>query len=112
MPRVVGIGRAKELTLTGRIIDAHEAERIGLVSRVVGTGLARQAADEIASEISERGPLAVREVKRLIDLSEDLDVDAGIAAEIDASERVFNSEDMREGVHAFFDKRPPKYRGS
>ena len=68
--------------------------------------------DEIAAEIAERGPLAVREVKRLIDQSTELDIDAGIAAEIDASERVFNSEDMREGVRAFFDKRPPKYRGS
>jgi enoyl-CoA hydratase len=112
LSRVIGVGRAKELTLTGRIIDAREAERIGLVSRVVGTGLARQAADEIAAEISERGPLAVREVKRLIDQSTELDIDAGIAAEIDASERVFNSEDMLEGVRAFLDKRPPKYRGT
>ena len=112
LPRVVGVGRAKELTLTGRVIDAHEAERIGLVSRVVGAGLAREAADEIAAEIGERGPLAVREVKRLISQSADLDIDAGIAAEIDASERVFNSEDMLEGVRAFFDKRPAKYRGT
>ena len=54
----------------------------------------------------------MREAKRLIDLSEDLDVDAGIAAEIDASERVFNSDDMLEGVRAFFDKQPAKYRGT
>ena len=112
LPRVVGVGRAKELTLTGRIIDAHEAERIGLVSRVVGAGQARQAADEIAAEIAARGPLAVREVKRLIDQSTELDIDAGIAAEIDASERVFNSDDMLEGARAFFDKRPAKYRGT
>jgi enoyl-CoA hydratase len=112
LSRVVGVGRAKELTLTGRLIDAHEAERIGLVSRVAGTGHAREVADEIAVEIAERGPLAVREVKRLIDQSTELDIDAGVAAEIDASERVFNSEDMLEGVHAFFDKRPAKYRGT
>ena len=112
LARVVGVGRAKELTLTGRVIDAYEAEQIGLVNRVAGTGHAREAADEIAAEVAERGPLAVREVKRLIDQSTELDIDAGIAAEIDASERVFNSEDMREGVRAFFDKRPPKYRGS
>ena len=112
LARVVGVGRAKELTLTGRVIDAYEAEQIGLVNRVAGTGHAREAADEIAAEIAERGPLAVREVKRLIAQSTELDIDAGIAAEIDASERVFNSEDMREGVRAFFDKRPPKYRGS
>ncbi|HEU5203852.1 MAG TPA: enoyl-CoA hydratase-related protein [Candidatus Limnocylindrales bacterium] len=112
LPRVIGIGRAKELALTGRLIDAHEAEQIGLVSRVVGTGHAREAAEEIAAQIAERGPLAVREVKRLIDQSTELDFAAGIAAEIDASERVFNSDDMLEGVQAFFDKRTAKYRGT
>jgi enoyl-CoA hydratase len=111
LPRVVGIGRAKELTLTGRIIDAAEAERIGLVSRVVPAGRAHTVALEIANEIAQRGPLAVREVKRLIDQSADLDLDAGIAAEIAASERVFGSDDMLEGARAFFEKRPPAYRG-
>lgn len=111
LPRAIGVARAKELTLTGRIVDAREAERIGLVSRVVPVGQARAAADEIAAEIAERGPLAVREVKRLIDRSVDLDIDAGLAAEIDASERVFNSEDMLEGANAFFGKRAPKYTG-
>jgi enoyl-CoA hydratase/carnithine racemase len=111
LPRVVGVGRAKELTLTARIIDALEAERIGLVSRVVPAGEARAAADEIAAEIAQRGPIAVREAKRLIDQSADLDLDAGIAAEVEASERVFGSEDMLEGAHAFFEKRQPTYRG-
>jgi enoyl-CoA hydratase/carnithine racemase len=111
LPRVVGVARAKELTLTGRLVDGHEAERIGLVSRAVGAGQARATADEIAADIAQRGPLAVREVKRLIDQSVELDLDAGIAAEIEASERVFGSEDMVEGVRAFFDKRPPNYRG-
>jgi enoyl-CoA hydratase/carnithine racemase len=109
--RVVGVGRAKELTLTGRIIDAHEAERIGLVSQVVLSGQARGAADAVAEEIAARGPLAVREVKRLIDRSVDLDIHEGIAAEIDASERVFNSRDMLEGARAFFEKRPAHYEG-
>lgn len=111
LPRVVGVGRAKELTLTGRIIDAHEAERIGLVSRVVAAGQALAAAHEIAADIAQRGPLAVREVKRLIDLSTEVDIAAGLAAEVDASERVFNSDDMLEGANAFFAKRPANYRG-
>lgn len=112
LARVIGVGRAKEMTLPGRIIDAHEAERIGLVSRVVPAGQARAAAHEIANEIAERGPLAVREVKRLIDGSVDWDIDAGIAAEIEASQRVFDSEDMLEGAAAFFAKRPPNYQGT
>ena len=111
LPRVVGIGVAKEMALTGRILDAQEAKDIGLVSRVVPAGQAVAAAHEIGAEIAQRGPLAVREVKRLIDHSADLDIDAGIAAEIDASERVFNTEDMLEGARAFFEKRPPSYRG-
>jgi enoyl-CoA hydratase/carnithine racemase len=111
LPRAVGLARAKELTLTGRINDAHEAERIGLVTRVAPAGQALAAADEIAAEIALRGPLAVREVKRLIDASAELDLDAGLAAEIDASERVFNSADMLEGARAFLEKRPPSYRG-
>jgi enoyl-CoA hydratase len=111
LPRAVGVARAKELALTGRIVDAREAERIGLVSRVVAAGQARAAADEIAAEIAQRGPIAVREVKRLIDRSVDVEIDAGLAAEIDASERVFNSADMLEGANAFFAKRPPVYRG-
>lgn len=111
LPRVVGLARAKELALTGRIIDAREAERIGLVSRVVANGQALAAADEIAAEIAERGPLAVREVKRLIDLSAYLDLDAGIAAEIEASERIFGTSDMLEGARAFFGKRAPDYEG-
>jgi enoyl-CoA hydratase len=53
----------------------------------------------------------VREVKRLIDLAADADLDTGIAAEIDASERVFSSADMLEGARAFIEKRPPTYRG-
>ena len=111
LPRAVGLARAKELALTGRIIDAAEAERIGLVSRVVPRGAALAAADEIATEIAQRGPLAVREVKRLIGLSSDVSIEAGLAAEIDASQRVFDSADMLEGARAFFEKRPPSYRG-
>jgi enoyl-CoA hydratase/carnithine racemase len=112
LPRVVGVARAKELALTGRVIDAHEAERIGLVSRVVPAAQARAAAEEIGNDIAARGPLAVREVKRLIDRSVEIDIDSGIAAEIDASERVFNSADMLEGARAFFEKREPRYTGN
>jgi enoyl-CoA hydratase/carnithine racemase len=111
LPRAVGVSRAKELALTGRIIDAAEAERIGLVTRVVPAGQAVAAAHEIAREIAQRGPLAVREVKRLVDLSAETDIESGLAAEIDASVRVFSSADMLEGAAAFIEKRQPSYRG-
>lgn len=109
LPRIVGPARAKELILTGRIISAEEAARIGLVNEVVPAGEARARADAVAEEIAARGPLAVREAKRLIDAG--MDLDAGLAAELDASERLFASDDMLEGANAFFAKRDPEYRG-
>ena len=111
LPAIVGPARAKEMILVGELLSAEAAERIGLVNRVVPAGQARAAALDLAERIAERGPLAVREAKRLVDLSRDLDLDAGLAAELDASERIFRSEDMLEGARAFFQKRPPRFTG-
>ena len=111
LPRIVGPARAKELILSGRIVGAEEAERIGLVNEVVPPGEARARADAIAAEIAARGPLAVREAKRLIDAATDRDLADGLAAELDASGRLFASDDMLEGASAFFAKRDPDYHG-
>jgi enoyl-CoA hydratase/carnithine racemase len=111
LPRVVGATRAKELILTGRVLTAAQAEAIGLVNRVVPAGEAVAAADTLAAEIAARGPVAVREAKRLIDTALDRDIGAGLAAEFEASERIFATEDMIEGARAFFEKRDPKYSG-
>jgi enoyl-CoA hydratase len=111
LPRIVGVGHAKELILTGRILSAAEAERIGLVLEVVPPGEAVARALRIGHEIAQRGPLAVREAKRLIDAALDLPIDAGIDAELDASDRIFATEDLAEGASAFLAKREPEYRG-
>lgn len=111
LPRVVGAARAKELILTGRVLTALEAERMGLVHEVVAVGEAVTRAVVIGEEIAQRGPLAVREAKRLIDLATETDIDAGLAAELDASDRIFATDDMLEGADAFFAKRDPDYRG-
>ncbi len=111
LPRIVGLARARDLILTGRILDAAEAESIGLVGHVVPSGKAVAAGDQIAAEIATRGPLAVREAKRLLDAALDLDLEAGLAAELEASDRVFASDDMIEGAKAFFAKRDPDYHG-
>ena len=111
LPRVVGLARAKELILTGRVLTAEAAARIGLVHEVVPAGEARSRAEAVAEEIAARGPLAVREAKRLIDRSLDVALDEGLAAELDASERIFATEDLVEGATAFFEKRDPVYRG-
>jgi enoyl-CoA hydratase len=111
LPRIVGPARAKELILTGRIIASDEALRIGLVNKVVPAGEARDAADAMAEEIAARGPLAEREAKRLIDTALDVDLDAGLAAELAASERIYATDDMLEGARAFLGKRNPEYTG-
>jgi enoyl-CoA hydratase/carnithine racemase len=111
LPRVVGATRAKELILTGRVLTASEAEAIGLANRVVPAGGAVAAAQELGTEIAARGPVAVREAKRLIDTALDRDIGAGLEAEFEASERIFATEDMVEGARAFFEKRDPDYRG-
>lgn len=111
LPRIVGIARAKELLLTGRVIDAAEAHRIGLVNEVVPAGRAVARAREIGEEIAERGPLAVRAVKRLVDASLDWSLAAGHEAETETSVRIFQTEDLLEGARSFIEKRPPTYHG-
>lgn len=111
LPRIIGPARAKEFIFTGEFIDAQEAERIGLVNRVVEPGAVRDKARELANTIASRGPLAVQATKRLIDLSTEVSLDTGIAAEIEESERIFATEDLLEGARAFFEKRPPVFRG-
>ena len=111
LPRVVGLARAKQMILTGQVLTAAEAERIGLVHEVVPAGAAVSRAHAIGEEIALRGPLAVREVKRLIDLASEVDLDAGLAAELEASLRIFTTDDMLEGATAFLAKRDPDYRG-
>jgi enoyl-CoA hydratase/carnithine racemase len=111
LPRVVGLAKAKELILTGEIISAAEAAEIGLVNRVAPPGRALDEARATAATIAARGPLAVREAKRALDVAGDVSLDDGLAYELDASERIFASQDMLEGAQAFFEKRPPRFTG-
>jgi enoyl-CoA hydratase/carnithine racemase len=111
LPRIVGPARAKELLLTGRIIDAAEAQRIGLVNEVVAAGGAVARARAIGAEIAERGPLAVRAVKTLVDGALDRSLAEGHAAEIETSVRIFATDDLLEGARSFVEKRPPTYHG-
>ena len=112
LPRVVGVdaGQGADPDRTGA--DRDEAEAIGLVNRVVPAGEAvAPRPTRSATEIAARGPVAVREAKRLIDLALDRDIEAGLAAEFEASERIFATDDMVEGARAFFEKRDPDYHG-
>lgn len=111
LPRLIGPGRAKEMIFLGEPIDAGRAADIGLVERVVPAGRAEHEAREMAGTIAERGLLAMREAKAAIDEGLELPLDAGLAHELDASERVFRSRDLQEGTEAFQEKRPPRFEG-
>lgn len=111
LPRIVGVAWAKELLLTGRVIDAAEAHRIGLVHEVVPVGETLSRASAIGEEIAQRGPLAVRAVKTLIDGALDRPLAAGHAAEVEASLRIFATDDLLEGARSFVEKREPTYHG-
>ncbi len=111
LPRLVGPALAKELIFTGRRIGAEEAREIGLANRVVGRGEALSAAKELAAEISANGPLAVRHAKVAANRSLDVDLVSGLEYEVDQFALLFATEDAREGMNAFGEKRRPTFEG-
>jgi enoyl-CoA hydratase len=111
LPRLVGPALAKELIFTGRRTSAEEAREIGLVNRVVAEGEALDAARELAAGISDNGPLAVRHAKAAANRSLDVDLISGLEYEADQFALLFATEDAREGMTAFSDKRKPKFEG-
>lgn len=111
LPRHVGWGRAKEIILTGRVLDAPEAERLGLVAEVVPVGELMAAAREVAEKILSRGPLAIRLAKLALNVSARAGLDAGLQVERVAQTVLFESADKKEGTTAFLEKRKPKFRG-
>lgn len=111
LPRLVGLSNAMLLLLSGDRIDAVEALRIGLVSRVEDSAGLMRKAFELASKIASNAPLAVRAVKRAARDALDTPLDAGLRAERLAFGLLRDTEDRIEGRNAFRDKRPPVYKG-
>jgi enoyl-CoA hydratase len=111
LPRLIGWGRAKELILTGDIIDAARAEQIGLVSKVVPRAALLDAAKEIARKIISRGPLAIRLAKLALNLSAQVNLNSGLVFEMLAQAITFESKDKLEGMTAFLEKRKPEFKG-
>ncbi|MBX8635281.1 MAG: enoyl-CoA hydratase/isomerase family protein [Thermoplasmata archaeon] len=111
MTRLIGASKAKELILTGNMISAQEALKIGLVNRVVPGGEEMRAARDIAHTILQRAPLAVRASKAAIDRGAALSLREGLEQERKEFMTVARSEDLREGIEAFVGKRQPKFRG-
>lgn len=111
LPRVVPLGIAMEMVLTGEGIDAKEAHRIGLVNRIVPLAELRGEALRLAAVIASRGPLAVVAARASILAAVDLDESAAIEEEFGHFVDLMRSEDALEGPRAFAERREPVYRG-
>lgn len=112
LPRIVGLGRAKDLMLTGRRVPAEEALLIGLVNRVVPAGQDVKEATEWARELAAGPPMALARIKRLANAAFDVTVEEGLAREASAQRPVLASDDFREAVTARMEKREPRYRNT
>lgn len=111
LPRLVGLGRAKHLILTGEAIDAERALEWGLVSAVVPSAELMTQTLELAERVLSRGPLAVRLAKIALNASARVDLDSGLMIETLAQAICFESADKQEGTTAFLEKRAPRFTG-
>jgi enoyl-CoA hydratase len=112
LPRLVGRGRALELLLTGAMIDAQEAWRIGLVNRVVPADRLIAESTTLLRAILENGPLAVRACLELVDAGLDLGLEQALDLEAARFGQLSETADMREGTRAFLEKRKPRFTGA
>lgn len=111
LPRLIGLGRATDLMMTGRFVDAEEAERIGLVTRTVDPGELDDTVAELTGTLVASPPRALAFTKRAIRRSPDLDLPAEFDYEVYAQVQCLQSEDHREALAAFREKRPGRYEG-
>jgi enoyl-CoA hydratase len=111
LARVCGLGVAKDLILTGRVVDADEALRIGLVNDVFEPGELMERTLEVARTIASKGPLAVAEAKAAVNVALQGDHGENLQAEAESFGALFASEDAKEGMTAFVEKREPTFRG-
>ncbi len=111
LTRAVGKALAMEVILNGRFLDAAEAERFGLVNRVVPVEQYLRTAIELAQQIAERAPLAVRFAKEAVNQAQESALAEGMADERRMFYMLFSTEDQKEGMQAFLDKRPARWQG-
>jgi len=111
LPRLVGPGRAAEMFYTGEMISAAEAERIGVVNRLVPHERLAEEARALAERLAAAPPLAARAVKRTLFGAERAQLARALEAEAKQQVECFLSGDCLEGLNAFFEKRPPKFQG-
>jgi len=112
LTRIVGKGRALQLLLTGEIIDAAEAHRIGLANQVVASGALLEASRGLVKSILANGPLALARCIYVVNQGADLPLDEALELEAKVFGELAATADMREGTSAFLEKRAPAFRGS
>jgi enoyl-CoA hydratase/carnithine racemase len=111
LPRIVGAPLAKELIFTGRRMKADEARAVGLVNHLVPAGQAKARATELATTIARNGPVAVRQAKKAIAYGSETDLETAMILAIEAYNATVVTDDRREGVRAFNEKRRPRFQG-
>jgi enoyl-CoA hydratase/carnithine racemase len=112
LPAIVGLGNAKELIMTGKLIDGREAHRIGFANRVAPADELDAATEQLADELLACAPRAVALAKRVLDAAAKPDMAASLDREGEAQAELAASDDFAEGARAFTDKRQPEFAGS
>jgi enoyl-CoA hydratase len=111
LTRLIGRTKAKELVFTGRMIDAKTAEQLGIVNMVLPADKFRETVRQFALELASKAPVAIRVAKALINKGADISLDSALALEREGFAVVASTEDLKEGVSAFTEKRKPVFKG-
>jgi enoyl-CoA hydratase/carnithine racemase len=111
LPRAVGIRRAKEIMLTGRPFSVEQALEWGMVNRICSPDNLMAEAVEAAVTIAGNAPISTRQIKQAVNCGMNMDLASGMMFEIEAYNRMVPTEDRREGIRAFNEKRKPHFQG-
>jgi enoyl-CoA hydratase len=111
LPRLIGMTKAKQLIMLGEHIGAEEAERLGLIGAVVPAGSLLEEAGKIAEKLIARPPFGLRLAKMVMNMGADRDLQSALTLERQAFAMLFATEDQKEGVRAFTEKRKPDFKG-
>lgn len=111
LPRLIGMTKAKQLIMLGETIGANEAERLGLINAVVPAKSLTDEAEKLASRLAAKPPFGLRLAKLVMNMGADRDLQSALALERQAFAMLFATEDQKEGVRAFNEKRKPEFKG-
>ena len=111
LTRLVGMTKSKELIFTGKIVDARTAEQLGILNMVTPADKLKETVRQFAQELASKPPVALRVAKALINKGANIGLDSALALEREGFGVVASSEDLKEGVSAFIEKRKPVFKG-